>query len=110
MVRRLVFNGFAKHLTDELFSSVGACRNLERLTLPGATRLTSKSLNYVFGRLQALIAIDLAGVDAVNNYVVYQIANGCPQVQGLNLAKCHKITDEGVMAVAERSTMLRRVS
>lgn len=109
MVRRLVFNGFAKHLTDDLFRGIATCKRLERLTLPGATRLTSKSLIHVLGKLRGLIAIDLMGVIAVDDQVVRQIAQSCPQVQGLNLARCLYLTDDGVMAIATQLKSLRRV-
>jgi F-box and leucine-rich repeat protein GRR1 len=109
-VKRLVFNGFSRHIDDDSFEAIGLCQNLERLTLPGASRLSSKALISVFGKLQNLIAVDLWGVEAVNDQVVSQIATSCPKIQGLNLAQCNSITDEGILAVAAKSAKLRRVS
>lgn len=109
-VRRLVFNSFARHLTDDLFLGITSCQHLERLTLPGAAHLTTPTLLQVFSQLPELISIDLSGMDSVDDKVVAKIATCCPQLQGLNLSRCKRIGDDGVMAVASRLRMLRRVS
>lgn len=109
-MRRLSFNGFAKHLTDDLFKVVSVCRHLERLTLPGADNLTSASLVHVFSRLRELVIIDLSGVQAVNDEVLRHIAHSSVMVQGLNFSKCGMVGDAGVLAMASKLTMLRRVS
>ncbi|BEI86144.1 hypothetical protein CcaverHIS002_0604310 [Cutaneotrichosporon cavernicola] len=108
-VRRLVFNSFARHLTDEVFGSITACQHLERLTLPGATHLSTVILLEVLGQLPELVSIDLSGMDAVDDNVVMKIANSCPQLQGLNLSKCKRIGDEGIMVVAQELSALRRI-
>lgn len=110
IVRRLVLNGFSNHLTDELFAHVSICRNLERLTIPSAVNLTTRSLKNVFGKLHELVAIDLSGVEAVDDAVLHVIINNCPPLQGLSLCQCPKITDEGILAVASKLQGLRRVS
>ncbi|RSH84669.1 SCF ubiquitin ligase complex subunit [Apiotrichum porosum] len=109
IVRRLVLNGFSNHLTDELFAHVSICRNLERLTIPSAVNLTSRSLKNVFGKLHELVAIDLSGVEAVDDAVLHVIINNCPPLQGLSLCQCPKITDEGILAVASKLQGLRRI-
>ncbi|GMK54196.1 hypothetical protein CspeluHIS016_0107820 [Cutaneotrichosporon spelunceum] len=108
-VRRLVFNTFARHLTDDLFGSITACQHLERLTLPGATHLSAPMLLEVLGRLPELISIDLSGMDTVDDKVVMKIANSCPLLQGLNLSKCKRIGDEGIIVVAQQLSSLRRI-
>lgn len=109
-VRRLVFNTFARHLTDELFLGITSCQHLERLTLPGATHLSTATLLHVFNQLPELVSIDLSGMDSVDEKVVKRIATNCPQLQGLNLSKCKRIGDEGIVAVASKLALLRRVS
>lgn len=109
-VRRLVFNSFARHLTDELFIGVTTCEHLERLTLPGATHLSTPTLLDVFGQLPELVSIDLSGMEAVDDKVISTIASNCPQLQGLNLSRCKRIGDDGIVAVACKLALLRRVS
>lgn len=109
-VRRLSFNGFSKHLSDRLFRDIVACRNLERVTMPGATNVSASALCEVFAKLEDLVAIDLSGVTAVDDSVVLTIAKNCRRVQGLNLSKCNKVGDEGLLAIARNLKMLRRVS
>lgn len=108
-VRRLSFNGFSKHLSDRLFRDIVACKNLERVTMPGATNLSSSALCEVFANLEELVAIDLSGVTAVDDSVVSTIAAKCRRVQGLNLSRCNKVGDEGLLAIARNLRMLRRV-
>lgn len=107
-VRRLVCSAFARDMTDELFSKVSCCYNLERLFLPGAD-LSEKALTAVFQHLPELISVDLCGIDGVNDNVARQIASICTQVQGLNLTRCKRLGDEGIIAIARNLKMLRRV-
>jgi F-box and leucine-rich repeat protein GRR1 len=109
-VRRLVFNSFARHLPDDLFSGITVCQHLERLTLPGATHLSTATLLEVLGQLPELVSIDLSGMEAVDDKVVMKVASKCPQLQGLNLSKCKRVGDEGIVAVAHQLSALRRVS
>ncbi len=109
-VRRLVFNSFARHLPDDLFSGITVCQHLERLTLPGAAHLSTATLLEVLGQLPELVSIDLSGMEAVDDKVVMKVASKCPQLQGLNLSKCKRVGDEGIVAVAHQLSALRRVS
>lgn len=109
-VRRLIFNSFGRHLTDDLFVGITVCQHLERLTLPGATHLSTATLLEVLGQLPELVSIDLSGMEAVDDNVVMKIASSCRQLQGLNLSKCKRIGDEGIVAVAQKLSSLKRVS
>ncbi|CAK9784481.1 RNI-like protein [Cutaneotrichosporon oleaginosum] len=108
-VRRLLCNSFARHLTNDLFGEITACRYLERLTIPGATRLSVTTLLEVLGQLPELVSIDVSGMDAVNDKVVKKIASSCRKLQGLNLSRCKRIGDEGILAVAQQLPHLRRI-
>lgn len=108
-VRRLVCSEFARDLTDELFSKISSCHNIDRLIIPGA-ELSEKSLITVIRHLPDLISADLAGIDGVTDEVARQIARDCHQVQGLNFTKCKRVSDEGILELASSLKMLRRVS
>lgn len=109
-VRRLNLLTLAENITDELLLGLRYCTRIERLTLPGLTLVSSKALRTVVSQMPGMMAIDLSKSPAVNNSVVRQIAETCRKLQGLNLADCVKVEDEGILLVAKNNRLMRRVS
>ncbi len=110
-IRRLnlTSNSIAGWLTDDLLEPFHRCSRVERLTLTGASRLSTQALKKVVGGMPALVAVDLSQVAAVEEQVMVQIARRCDRLQGMNLSGCKMVGDEGMSAIAGQCGMLRRV-
>lgn len=109
IIRRLNFVALHGSLTNEHLSEFSLCSRLERLTLAGNRSLDAKTLIKVVSCMPELVAVDLSGVIKTTDEVVETIAKTSGRLQGLNLSGCTLISDKGVIALAERSTLLRRV-
>lgn len=109
-VRRLYLAGLSDGLTDNLLVGLEKCHRMERLTLSKATGLTNQALRRIIEGMPDLVAIDLCEVGGTDDTVVKTIAERCSRIQGLNLSGCKSVGDEGVLAIATKSKLLRRVS
>ncbi|KAI0772073.1 RNI-like protein [Trametes elegans] len=108
-IRRLNFLNVAQDLTDSLFSRLGQCVRLERLTLMNCTALSDEGLTRVLPQCPNLVALDLTGVAEVTDRTIVAVAGSARRLQGINLTGCKKLTDASVVALAENCGFLRRV-
>jgi F-box and leucine-rich repeat protein GRR1 len=109
-LRRLGLSAIASDLTDELIDGLELCRRIEKLTLTGATNLTTQGIKKLVSGLPELTTADLAAVSGVEDTVVTTIAETTPRLQGLNMTKCISVGDEGLKSIAKHSNLFRRVS
>lgn len=111
-IRRLNLMNITEGVDDRVFMRLRSCTRLERLTLQGCSKLTDDALETVLGHgnMPDIVALDLTNVKLLTDVTISAIAIGCPRLQGLNLTGCSRLTDEGVVKVAECARLLRRVS
>ncbi|KAK4684638.1 F-box and leucine-rich repeat protein GRR1, partial [Tremellales sp. Uapishka_1] len=116
-VRRITLASMTDVLTDDLFLPLEKCTRMERLTLAGATHLSSRAMRQVLKGMSDLMAIDLSmsksqedtAVRGVNDDVLATIAKSCTRLQGLNLSGCRVVGDDGILQIAECTRNLRRI-
>lgn len=109
-IRRLNLSHVAKDLSDPLVACLSSCVNVERLTMTGATSVSSSALYRVVRGMSDLVAIDLSDIPLVEDEVIAAVAQRCARLQGLNLSGCKKLTDRGILEIAKHCPMLKRVS
>ncbi|KAE8540539.1 hypothetical protein D1P53_003489 [Cryptococcus gattii VGV] len=108
-IRRLPLIQLGPTLTDELFTSLSVCSRLERLNISGADKLTSRALRNVIACVPNLVSLDLTGVINTDDAVLVVVGETCKKLQAINLSDCKLVGDEGVLALAKESRVLRRI-
>ncbi|OXG19701.1 F-box and leucine-rich repeat protein GRR1 [Cryptococcus neoformans Tu401-1] len=108
-IRRLPLIQLGPTLTDELFTSLSVCSRLERLNISGADKLTSGALRNVIACVPNLVSLDLTGVINTDDAVLVVVGETCKKLQAINLSECRLVGDEGVLALAKESRVLRRI-
>lgn len=109
-LRRINIASIASEVTDDLFVPLEACVRAERLTIAGASRLTAAAVQRVISKMPGLVSIDMENVVNVDCSVIAQIAKTCDKIQALSINGCTLVRDDGLVALAEKGKMLRRVS
>lgn len=109
-VRRISLVALGQYLTDEYFLGLAQCHRVERLTLSGASQVSSFALRAVIEKMPDLVAVDLASTPGTDYTVLEAIGANCPRLHGLNLSGCKDVDANGVMALTRGCKVLRRVS
>ncbi|KAH0893609.1 hypothetical protein HID58_056038 [Brassica napus] len=90
-------------LTDRsLYSLAHGCPNLTKLNLSGCTSFSDKAIAYLTSPVRLVAAgFGVSSGGSVNeDKCVQAIGNNCNQMQSLNLGRCEKISDDGVLSLA----------
>ena len=80
-------------MTDE-------CRNLATFSIEGC-RIDRSAIHYFLLRNPRLVQINMPGMQNINNSTMRIIANGCPQLEFLNIDWCINVDTKGLMKVVE---------
>ncbi|KAF9164912.1 SCF ubiquitin ligase complex subunit [Mortierella sp. AD010] len=108
-VRRLNFSFLAPELTDDILVRFDSCKRLERLLLPGSSKITEDGLKRVLTVGRGLYSLDMSDIPAVTDSVLEHVANHCPKLHTLYLTGCSTITDESVVKLAANCPSLKRI-
>ncbi|WZZ45763.1 hypothetical protein YC2023_042022 [Brassica napus] len=94
-------------LTDRsLYSLAHGCPNLTKLNLSGCTSFSDKAIAYLTSPVRLVaagfgVSGSVSSGGSVNeDKCVQAIGNNCNQMQSLNLGRCEKISDDGVLSLA----------
>ncbi|KAL8754970.1 MAG: hypothetical protein Q9184_004938, partial [Pyrenodesmia sp. 2 TL-2023] len=85
-----------------------ACRNLQYFSLEGC-RIDSSSVYYFLIRNTRLVHLNFCGVQAVTNNAMKIIAQGCPQLEFLNVSWCSHVDTQGLHKVVQSCAKLKEL-
>ncbi|KAI4115890.1 MAG: hypothetical protein LQ345_003596 [Seirophora villosa] len=85
-----------------------ACRNLQNFSLEGC-RIDRSSVHYFLLRNPRLVHINVCGVQAINNSAMKVIAQGCPQLEFLDVSWCNHVDAQGLHKVVQTCQKLKEL-
>lgn len=85
-----------------------ACRNLQYFSLEGC-KIDNSSVYYFLIRNTRLVHINLCGVQAVTNNAMKIVAQGCPQLEFLNVSWCTHLDTQGLHKVVQSCPKLKEL-
>ncbi|KAL8701854.1 MAG: hypothetical protein Q9201_004682 [Fulgogasparrea decipioides] len=85
-----------------------ACRNLQSFSLEDC-RIDRSSVHYFLLRNTRLVHINFCRVHAVNNSAMKIIAQGCPQLESLNVSWCLHLDTQGLHKVVQSCPKLKEL-
>ncbi|KAI4116115.1 MAG: hypothetical protein LQ338_007760 [Usnochroma carphineum] len=85
-----------------------ACRNLQYFSLEGC-RIDRSSVHYFLLRNTRLVHINFCGVQAVNNSAMKIVAQGCPQLEFLDVSWCNHLDTQGLHKVVQSCPKLKEL-
>ena len=83
-----------------------ACRNVENFSLEGC-RIDQGTVHYFLLRNPRLVHINVSGLTAVTNTTMKIIAQGCENLEHLNVSWCQHVDTFGLHKVVQSCTKLR---
>ncbi|KAI1300509.1 SCF ubiquitin ligase complex subunit [Mortierella claussenii] len=108
-IRRLNFTCVSQDLTDEELLKFSCCTRLERLLLPGCSKITEKALRRILRVGRGLYSLDLSDIPAVTDAVLEQVAVCCPKLHTIYLTGCEALTDDSIATLAKLCPSLKRI-
>jgi F-box and leucine-rich repeat protein GRR1 len=112
-IRRINLSPLSILIEDLHVMTLRSCKQLERLTLAGCSKLTDIGLCTLINDIgHKLSSIDLSDVYQITDATIMEAAKSCPQLQGFNLSMSRShygITDNSITVLAEKCTQLKRV-
>lgn len=109
LIKRINLISILSHVNDDMLLKLLPCRNLERLTLTGCSKLTDRSLVPLLRNNKSILSVDMTNLDQVTSATLTKLAQNCPKLQGLYASGCKNITDDAVNVLADRCPSLKRV-
>ncbi|KAL8947007.1 MAG: hypothetical protein Q9222_006667 [Ikaeria aurantiellina] len=85
-----------------------ACRNLQCFSLEGC-RIDRSSIHYFLLRNTRLVHVNFCGVQAINNSTLKIIAQGCPQLEYLNVSWCTHLDTQGLHRIVQSCEKIREL-
>ncbi|OWZ21734.1 hypothetical protein PHMEG_0003681 [Phytophthora megakarya] len=85
------------------------CADLVSLNLSGCTHLSDTNIIDIIDSCAKIVKLELAFCRELTDSVLYAIAKHL-SLEELNLSRCVRITDDGMMEIAGQSTVLRRLN
>ncbi|KAL8737998.1 MAG: hypothetical protein Q9190_008057 [Brigantiaea leucoxantha] len=85
-----------------------ACRNLEYFSLEDC-RIDRSSVHYFLLRNTRLVHINFSRLQAINNSAMKLIAQGCQQLQSLNVSFCSHLDTTGIHKVVQSCLKLKQL-
>ncbi|KAL8718669.1 MAG: hypothetical protein Q9225_004222 [Loekoesia sp. 1 TL-2023] len=85
-----------------------ACRNLQYFSLEGC-RIDRSSVHHFLLRNTRLVHINFCGVQAVNNSAMKIVAQGCPQLEFLDVSWCNHLDTQGLHKVIQSCLKLKEL-
>lgn len=83
-----------------------ACQNLENFSLEGC-RIDKSSIQSLLREKTRLVNVNVSGLSAVNNQTMRIIADGCKQLEYLNVSWCQHITTLGLTHIVQSCSRLK---
>ena len=83
-----------------------ACQNLENFSLEGC-RIDKTSIQYLLSEKTRLVNVNVSGLSSVNNHTMKLLADGCKQLEYLNVSWCQHITTDGLSHIVESCIRLK---
>ena len=80
------------------------------MTLTSCSKLTDSGVSALVNGNTSLLALDVSGLEAITDTTMHVVATYCKRLQGLNITKCKKSSNESLVAVAKNCRYLKRVS
>ena len=109
LIKRLNLGQLKNDIDDSNLEPLSVCKRIERLTLPGCSRLSDKSLVPVIDGNRNISAIDVSDLELITDQTIFTVAKNCFRLQGLNVSSCKGITDASLVEVAKHCRRLKRV-
>ena len=110
LIKRLNLGQIKDNIDDSVLLPMAVCKRIERLTLPGCSKLTDASLVPIIDGNRNLSAIDVSELELITDTTIKTVAKNCYRLQGLNVSNCKGVTDESLVEVAKNCRRLKRVS
>ncbi|KAI4140586.1 MAG: hypothetical protein L6R39_005733, partial [Caloplaca ligustica] len=85
-----------------------ACRNLQYFSLEGC-RIDRSSVHHFLLRNTRLVHLNFCGVQAVNNSAMKIVAQGCPQLEFLDVSWCNHLDTQGLHKVVRSCPKLKEL-
>ena len=82
------------------------CRNLQYFSLEGC-RIDRSSVHYFLLRNPRLVHVNLSGLKELSNSAMRILAQGCQQLEFLNVSWCHGIDTRGLLRIVQSCPRLR---
>lgn len=94
----------SKQVDNAALRLLASCRGLRHLTLH-CIKLTDETLvAIVQGSRRSLETVDLSGCARISDDGVMTVANSADKLRELRLNMCHRVTDRSVLALAHRQS------
>lgn len=110
LIKRLNLGQLKHEVSDGTLIPLSLCKRIERLTLPGCSKLTDLSISQMIRGNRSLMAVDVSDVEMISDSTMHTLAENCFRLQGLNVSSCKGLTDESLVAVARNCRRIKRVS
>ncbi|KAG6961743.1 hypothetical protein JG687_00007541 [Phytophthora cactorum] len=85
------------------------CHSLVSLSLSGCTHLSDDNIIDIVDSCAKIVKLELAFCRELTDSVLHAIAKHL-SLEELNLSRCVRITDEGMLEIAGQSSVLRRLN
>ncbi|KAI4177068.1 MAG: hypothetical protein LQ343_000549 [Gyalolechia ehrenbergii] len=85
-----------------------ACRNLQYFSLEGC-HIDRSSVHHFLLRNTRLVHINFCGVQAVNNSAMKIVAQGCPQLEYLDVSWCNHLDTQGLHKIVQSCPKLKEL-
>ncbi|GMF60474.1 unnamed protein product [Phytophthora fragariaefolia] len=85
------------------------CPNIVSLNLSGCTHLSDANIIDIVNTCKKLVRLELAFCRELSDSVLFSVAKHL-SLEDLNLSRCVRITDDGMLEVAGQSSVLRRLN
>ncbi|KAL2268939.1 hypothetical protein VTJ83DRAFT_3785 [Remersonia thermophila] len=117
-VKRINLAALAPDVSDGTVMPLSECNRVERLTLTGCNKLTDTGLVALITNSHHLYSLDVSAQpplstvtsnDHITDASINALAENCPQLQGLNISGCHRISNESLIHLAKSCRYLRRL-
>ncbi|KAJ8577168.1 hypothetical protein ON010_g2043 [Phytophthora cinnamomi] len=85
------------------------CPNIVSLNLSGCTHLRDANVIDIINACEKIVCLELAFCREISDNVLYAIAKHF-SLEELNLSRCVRVTDDGLLEIAGQSSVLRRLN
>ncbi|KAL1838750.1 hypothetical protein VTJ49DRAFT_2248 [Mycothermus thermophilus] len=117
-VKRINLAALAPNVNDGTVMPLSDCNRVERLTLTGCNKLTDTGLVALITNSRHLYSLDVSAQtplstvtsnDHITDASINALAENCPQLQGLNISGCQRISNDSLIRLAKSCRYIRRL-
>lgn len=94
--RTPIINFSSFPVTNEIIEKLDKCRNVQRFIMHDDQLTSSDDLKKFFKNNTKLCLLDIVNSNVFDDDVLEIIAENCPNLMGIHLVRCPRITDEGI--------------